>query len=77
MHREPAWVEAVLLGLTPAEARVNGACCAKAGTVRDITLVTRYRESYVRWLLKTVYRKQGLAGQVDLVRRVLTLTALP
>ena len=72
---EPAWVEAVL-GLTPAEARVTALLC-EGRTVRDITLITRYRESYVRWLLKTVYRKQGLAGQVDLVRRVLTLTALP
>ena len=39
--------------------------------MREIAAAAGYRESYVRWLLKQVYRKQGLSGQVALVRRVL------
>lgn len=37
----------------------------------------RCRESYLRWLLKQVYRKQGVSGQVALVRRVPCRRRLP
>ena len=67
---------AVTLGLTLAEGRVS-ALLAKGRSVRDIALATGYQEGYVRWLLKQVYRKHGLSGQVALVRLVLAMDALP
>ena len=63
-------------GLTPAEGRV-AALLAEGRSVRDIAAATGYRESYVRWLLKQVYKKQGISGQVALVRQVLAVDALP
>lgn len=67
---------AKVFGLTPAEGRVT-ALLAEGRSVRDIAAATDYRESYVRWLLKKVYKKQGISGQVALVRQVLALDALP
>ena len=72
---DPVWVAAVL-GLTPAEGRVS-ALLAEGRSVREIAAAFRYRESYVRWLLKQVYRKQGVSGQAPLVRLVLAADALP
>jgi len=72
---DPDWV-ATAFGMTPAEARVT-ALLAEGRSVRDIAANTRYQESYVRWLLKEIYRKHGLSGQVALVRLVLSLTVLP
>ena len=66
----------VTFGLTPAEGRV-AALLAEGRSVRDIALATGYQEGYVRWLLKQVYRKHGLSGQVALVRLVLAMDALP
>ena len=66
---DPVRVSAAL-GLTPSEGRVS-ALLAEGRSVREIAAAAGYRESYVRWLLKQVYRKQGLSGQVALVRRVL------
>ena len=65
-----------LLGLTASEGRV-AALLAEGRSVREIATTAGYRESYVRWLLKQVYKKQGLSGQVALVQRVLTAYALP
>lgn len=65
----------VMLGLTPAEGRV-AALLAEGRSVPDIAATTGYQVSYVRWLLKQIYRKQGLSGQVDLVRLVLSMTGL-
>ncbi|MXZ37271.1 MAG: hypothetical protein F4230_12530 [Holophagales bacterium] len=65
-----------LLGLSPSEGRVS-ALLAEGRPVREIATATGYRESYVRWLLKQVYKKQGVSGQVALVQRVLTAYALP
>ena len=65
-----------LLGLTPAEGRVS-ALLAEGRTVREIAATTGYKESYIRWLLKQAYWKQGLSGQVALVQRVLAASALP
>ena len=72
---DPVRVSA-LLGLTPSEARVS-ALLAEGRAVREIAAATGYKESYVRWLLKQVYRKQGLSGQIALMQRVLAAYALP
>ena len=67
---------AATLALTPAEGRVS-ALLAEGRSVREIAAASGYQESYVRWLLKQVYKKQGLSGQVALVQRVLSADALP
>lgn len=67
---------ATLLGLSPSEGRVS-ALLAEGRPVREIAATTGYKESYVRWLLKQVYKKQGVSGQVGLVQRVLTAYAFP
>ena len=67
---------AAALGLTPAESRVS-ALLAEGLSTRAIIDTTGYRESYVRWLLKQAYRKQGVSGQVALARLVLAADALP
>ena len=67
---------AATLGLTPAEARVS-ALLAEGQSVREIAAASGYQESYVRWLLKQVYKKQGVSGQVALVRLVLAAHTLP
>ena len=53
------------------------ALLAEGRSVREIAATTGYKESYVRWLLKQVYKKQGLSGQIALVQRVLAAYALP
>ena len=65
-----------VFGLTPSEGRV-AALLAEGRSVREIAATAGYQESYVRWLLKQVYKKQGISGQVALVRQVLALDALP
>ena len=72
---DPARLSA-LLGLTPSEARVS-ALLAEGRPVREIAASTGYKQSYVRWLLKQVYGKQGVSGQVALVQRILTAYTLP
>ena len=67
---------AVALGLTPSESRV-AALLAEGRSVRDVAAQTGYREGYVRWLLKQVYKKNDLSGQVALVRLVLAADSLP
>ena len=69
---DPAVVAAVL-GLTPAESRV-AAALAEGASVRDIAQATGRQANSVRFLLKQIYRKQGLSGQAALVRLVLSLT---
>ena len=67
---------AALLGLTPSEARV-AALLAEGRPVREIAAATGLKESYVRWLLKQIYKKQDLSGQIALVQRVLAAHGLP
>ena len=67
---------AAVLGLTPSEARA-AALLAEGSSVLEIADVTGWQASYVRRLLKRIYRKQGVSGQVSLVPRVLALEALP
>ena len=73
-HIDPALVAATL-GLTPAESRI-AAWVAEGRTVREIAVATGQTEGSVRWYLHQVYHKQGLSGQADLVRLVLSVAAL-
>ena len=80
---DPAWRAridaarvAVTLGLTPSEGRM-AALLAEGLNVREIAAATDWSEDYVRWLTKQAYRKLGASGQVELVRQVLAVDALP
>ena len=72
-HIDPARVAATL-GLTPRESQI-AARLAAGQTVREIAAALGYTARSVRWYLHQIYHKQGLAGQVDLVRLVLAVTA--
>ncbi|MCY3762507.1 MAG: helix-turn-helix transcriptional regulator [Gemmatimonadetes bacterium] len=67
---------AVTLGLTASEGRMS-ALLAEGLSVREIAAATDWSEDYVRWLTKQAYRKLGASGQVELVRHVLAVDALP
>ena len=69
-HVDPGLV-AMALGLTPAESRV-AALVAGGYSVRDIARLTGRRESTVRTHLKRIFSKQGVSGQADLVRVILS-----
>ncbi len=64
------------LGLTPAESRL-AAMVAAGHRVRDIAERTGRSEGTVRWHLNKIFRKQGISGQADLMRRVLALDGFP
>ena len=64
------------LGLRPSEGRVV-ALVAEGHSVREIAAATGRQPGYVRKLLKQVYKKQGISGQVALVLRILAVDALP
>lgn len=63
-------------GLTASQGRV-AALLAEGRSVRNIAAATGYQEGYIRLLLKRVYRKQEVSGQVALMPRILALDALP
>ena len=67
---------AAVLGLTASEGRA-AALLAEGRPVLEIAAMTGWQASYVRRLLKRIYKKQGVSGQVSLVPRVLALGALP
>ena len=67
---------AAVLGLTASEARA-AALLAEGRSVLEIAAATGWQASYVRRLLKRIYKKQGVSGQVSLVPRVLALEGLP
>ena len=67
---------AVTLGLTPSEGRM-AALLAEGLRVSEIAAAAGWSEDYVRWLTKQAYRKLGASGQVELVRQVLAVHALP
>ena len=67
---------AEVFGLTPSEGRV-AALLAQGRSVPDIAAATGYRPGYVRQLLKKMYQKQGVSGQVALLPRFLALDVLP
>lgn len=53
------------------------ALLAEGRSVHDIATATAYQQSYVRWLLKQIFQKQRVSGQVALVWWVLAADALP
>ena len=63
---------AATLGLTPAESQL-AAMLAEGMSVRGIAAGTNRKESTIRWHLHQIYTKQGISGQTDLVRLVLSL----
>ena len=65
-----------VLGLTASEGRAS-ALLAEGRSMRDIAAEAGWQESYVRWLLKQVYKKQGVSGQAPLVSLVLAADSLP
>ena len=67
---------ATTLGLTASEGRMS-ALLAEGLKAREIAAAMGWSENYVRWLIQQVFRKQGVSGQVDLVRQVLAADALP
>ena len=68
---DPALVAATL-GLTPAESKI-AAWLAEGRTVHEIAVAMGHAEGSVRWYLHQIYHKQGLSGQADLVRLVLSI----
>ena len=64
------------LGLTPAESRL-ATLVAHGQRVRDIAALTGRSEGTIRRHLDKIIRKQGISGQADLVRRVLSLDGFP
>lgn len=66
----------VALGLTPAESQL-AILVAHGQRVRDIAGLTGRSEGTIRWHLNKIFRKQGISGQADLVRRVLALDGFP
>ena len=72
---DPAVVEA-LLGLSPAESKI-AVLLTEGRTPRDIAMLTGRKESTVRWHVQQIFQKRGISRQVELVRQVLTLAALP
>ncbi len=66
---------ATALGLTLTESQL-AIWLAEGRTVGDIAVATGRSASSVRWHLKQIYHKQGLVGQADLVRLVLSLSEI-
>ena len=63
---------AMALGLTLTESQL-AIWLAEGRNVGDIAVATGRSTGSVRWHLKQIYHKQGLVGQADLVRLVLSL----
>ena len=61
------------LGLTPMESRI-AVGLAEGKSVREMAEATGRTPGAITWHLKQIYRRQSIAGQVDLVRLVLSLT---
>ncbi len=68
-------IVAAALNLTPAEARVT-AMLASGHSVKAIADMTDRSQNTVRAQLKAAFRKQAVASQSDLVRKVLSLDGL-
>ena len=66
---------AEVLGLTPAESAV-AVLLSQGKTVRDIAAETGRREASVYRHLRQIYKKQGVSRQTDLMRLVLSLSAV-
>ena len=68
--RDQAFDELALVGLA-------APLLAEGRQVREIAAMAGWKEGYVRRLLKRIYKKVGVSGQVSLVPRVLAVGALP
>lgn len=64
------------LGLTSAESTL-AVMLASGHSVSRIAAQTNRSEGTVRWHLKRIFRKQRVARQADLVRRILALNGFP
>ena len=73
--RIDAGLVAKALDLTASESRV-ATMMASGRSVRDIAAATGRTEGTIRWHLKSIYRKQGISRQTDLVQRVLSLEGM-
>ena len=71
---DPALVAAAL-ELSPAESRI-AVGLAEGQSVREMAAAAGVREKSIHYHLHEMYQKRGLAGQVDLVRLVLSLVEL-
>ena len=69
-------VVSAALGLTSTESTL-AVMLASGDSVRSIAAKTGRKEGTVRWHLKRIFRKQGVARQSDLVRRILALNGFP
>ena len=64
---------AAALGLTATESRIT-ASLVQGETVRDTAAALDLRETTVRWYLRRIFKKLGVSRQVELVRRVLSIS---
>ena len=69
---DPALVAAGL-GLTPTESRV-AVLLTEGKSLREVAAATGRQETTIRWHLRQIFAKRGIARQAELVRLVLSLT---
>ena len=69
-------VAAARLGLTPMESRV-AVLLAGGKSVREIAATTGRKETTIRWHLKQICEKHGLARQAEVVQLVLSVATTP
>ncbi len=69
-------VVAAILGLTPAESEV-AVSLAEGRDVREIATATGRKESVIRWHLKQIFDKLGIARQAEVAQLVLSLANVP
>ena len=67
---------AAILGLTPAESEV-AVSLAEGRDVREIATATGRKESVIRWHLKQIFDKLGIARQAEVAQLVLSLANVP
>ena len=70
------YLVATILGLTPTESEV-AVSLAEGLDVREIATATGRKESVIRWHLKQIFDKLGLARQADVAQLVLSLANVP
>ena len=68
---DPALVAAGL-GLTPMESRV-AVLLTEGKSLREVAAATERKETTIRWHLRQIFVKRGIARQAELVRLVLSL----
>ncbi len=68
---DPALVAAGL-GLTPMESRV-AVLLTEGKSLREVAAETGRQETTIRWHLRQIFTKRGIARQAELVRLVLSL----